>query len=341
VSEIVAPTYSRDELDETGGSIAATQHASGMIPWFPGGHADPWNHVEAAMALTVTGRIREAERAYEWLASTQRSDGAWHAYYASDESVEEPRLDTNVTAYVATGVHHHYLATKDRGFLEQMWPVVDAALGFVLAHQRPGGELTWAVDPDGTPGSFALLTASSSACTSLDSGVALAGTLGLERPSWERALNHLVDAVANRPAGFAAKDEFAMDWYYPMLCGAVTGDGAASRLRAGWQRFVIDGHGVRCRSDGSWVTAAETAECALACVRLGRDEQAAALLSWTRSYRRDGGTFATGLVHPGGNEFPEGERSTYSAAAIVLAADVLAGAGASRAIFAPEVSAER
>ena len=26
-----------------------------MIPWFPGGHCDPWNHVECAMALDVVG----------------------------------------------------------------------------------------------------------------------------------------------------------------------------------------------------------------------------------------------------------------------------------------------
>ena len=42
-------------------SIAALQLPSGMILWFPGGHADPWNHVEAAMALSVGGRVAEAE----------------------------------------------------------------------------------------------------------------------------------------------------------------------------------------------------------------------------------------------------------------------------------------
>ena len=40
-----------------------------MIPWFPGGHCDPWNHVETAMALDVAGlhargraRLRVARR---------------------------------------------------------------------------------------------------------------------------------------------------------------------------------------------------------------------------------------------------------------------------------------
>ena len=52
--------------------LASLQTASGMIPWFPGGHCDPWNHVEAAMALDVAGFHAEAERAYEWLADIQR-----------------------------------------------------------------------------------------------------------------------------------------------------------------------------------------------------------------------------------------------------------------------------
>ncbi|MGI8753010.1 MAG: hypothetical protein ACR2MN_11985 [Acidimicrobiales bacterium] len=38
--------------------------------------ADPWNHVEAAMALVVAGRVAEAEAAYAWLASTQLADGS-------------------------------------------------------------------------------------------------------------------------------------------------------------------------------------------------------------------------------------------------------------------------
>ena len=56
-----------EEAEETAASIAALQLPCGMIPWFPGGHCDPWNHVETAMALDVAGLHGEAERAYEWL----------------------------------------------------------------------------------------------------------------------------------------------------------------------------------------------------------------------------------------------------------------------------------
>ena len=56
-----------DKLADTVDAIAAIQLPDGNIPWVPGHHTDPWNLVEAAMALDVGGRHTEAERAYEWL----------------------------------------------------------------------------------------------------------------------------------------------------------------------------------------------------------------------------------------------------------------------------------
>ena len=60
------------DIEQTADAIADWQLPDGMIPWFPGGHADPWNHVEAAMALAVADRVSEAERAYDWLVGLQR-----------------------------------------------------------------------------------------------------------------------------------------------------------------------------------------------------------------------------------------------------------------------------
>src|SRR5919197_5176568 len=97
---------------QTAESIAAEQQDDGLILWFPGGHADPWNHVEAAMALSLEGRRGEAERAYEWLIANQHRDGAWFNYYWADRAKDE-RRDTNTIAYPAVGVWHHYLLYKD------------------------------------------------------------------------------------------------------------------------------------------------------------------------------------------------------------------------------------
>ena len=172
---------SAEDLRRTADSIAEVQLPDGMIPWFTGGHADPWNHVEAAMALAVTGHLDEAEAAYGWLTGTQNDDGAWHAYYVAG-GVEDPKFDANVIAYVATGAWHHWLLTRDRGFLESLWPVVERALDYVLDLQAPRGEILWARHPDGTPWPYALLTGSSSVCHSLRCGIAVAEELGHERP---------------------------------------------------------------------------------------------------------------------------------------------------------------
>ena len=108
-----------DEVRATARSVINLQLPSGMIPWYPGGHCDPWNHVETAMALDVAGFHDEAALAYEWLLRTQRSDGAWHNYYMPDSTLEDAKLDTNVCAYIGAGLWHHWLCTADREFAER------------------------------------------------------------------------------------------------------------------------------------------------------------------------------------------------------------------------------
>jgi hypothetical protein len=303
-----------------------------MIPWYPGGHADPWNHVEAAMALAAGGLVAEAERAYWWLVDQQHADGSWCHYYLAN-GVEQPRRDTNVCGYVAVGAWYHFLLTGDAGFLETLWPVAAAALDFVLCHQRAGGEITWAVEPDGTPGRFALLAGSSSLHLSLRCGLAAAQHLGVERPDWELAIGRLAHAVANRPEAFEPKDRWAMDWYYPVLSGVLSGGRARCRLAERWPEFVMDGLGVRCVSDHPWVTTAETAECAMALGAAGQRTDARRLLAWAQSLRHPDGSYWTGWVQPEGVHFPGGERSTYSAAAMVLAVNALGGQGPAAELF--------
>jgi MMP endo-(1,4)-3-O-methyl-alpha-D-mannosidase len=320
------------ELRRTVDAIAEWQLPSGMIPWFPGGHADPWNHVEAAMALTLGGRQAEAERAYQWLADMQRPDGAWHQYYLSDR-VEQDKLDANVCAYVATGVWHRWLCTGDRGFVETMWPAVEKAIDFVLDLQTPRGEILWARHADGTPWSFALLTGSSSMCHSLRCAVALAELLDHERPDWELSGARLTHVIRHEPDAFAPKHRWAMDWYYPVLTGVIGGDEGRQRLSERHAAFVMDGCGVRCVSDRPWITVAETCEYALANLSVGNHELAADLFRWAQRYRTDDGRYWTGTVFPDEARFPVGERSTYTASAVVLAADAFAQASPASGLF--------
>ncbi|HEV1997336.1 MAG TPA: prenyltransferase, partial [Candidatus Dormibacteraeota bacterium] len=91
--ELVVPA-SDPLLCATVEAIVADQQADGSIPWCRDDKMDPWNHVEAAMALVVGQRRTEAERAFAWLARNQLPQGCWYAYYR-DGQVSDDTLDSN------------------------------------------------------------------------------------------------------------------------------------------------------------------------------------------------------------------------------------------------------
>ncbi|MCX6512883.1 MAG: prenyltransferase [Actinobacteria bacterium] len=324
-----------EEVFATARSIAELQLPNGMIPWQPGGHCDPWNHVETAMALTVVGMLEEAEAAYQWLVDVQLGDGSWFNYYLA-QSIKDQRLDTNVCAYLATGIWHHYLITGDEAHLVKMWPTVARAIDFVVRRQLPDGSIRWSLDAAGRPEAYALLTGSSSIYHALRCAVAIAEHVGELKPDWELASGRLGHAVAHHPHSFEPKEQFAMDWYYPMLSGALEGAPALQRLDDHWERFVMPGLGVRCVSQEDWITAAETAECVMALDALGRRDAAEELLSWTRSHRQADGSYVTGIAYPDRVTFPADERTAYTAAAVILAADALSDASPASGLFRGE-----
>ena len=275
------------------------QQPDGNIPWVEGGHTDPWNLVEAAMALDVGGRFDDAERAYDVAArACSTVDGSWHAYYQGDD-VKEHTLDTNVTCYVANGVWHHYLRTRDTGFLEELFPVVERAIDFALDNQHSTGEIEWDADPDRVEGKGALLTGSSSIYSSLRCAIAAAERLGRERPDWELSLGSLAIAIAHRPERFLDKERWAMDWYYPILGGVLRGHAAEARIASKWDTFVAPGRGVRCVSDQPWVTAAETCELVMALDAIGLHDRAHQLFRWVQFLRHDDGSYWTGMNFAG------------------------------------------
>ena len=323
---------SESEIAQSAESLASLQLRSGAIPWFVGGHCDPWNHVEAAMALTLTGYEDQAKAAYRWLADTQLGDGSWFNYYLGDQ-VKDARLDTNVCAYVATGVYHYLVASEDIDFCVEMWPAIERAIDFVLRFQHADGTIAWSLDSIGKRESYALLTGSSSIFHSLRCAVALGERLDVAKPAWELAAARLGHAVAHHPGAFAPKNEFAMDWYYPIFSGALSGAAGLKRILDGWDRHVMDGYGVRCVSTSDWVTAAETAECVLALDALGLTSQALDLFSYTRRHRRSDGAYWTGIAYPSEVTFPDRETTSYTAAAIILAAHALTSSSAAASLF--------
>jgi hypothetical protein len=327
----VSGLLTRKQAEITAAAIAGVQLRSGCIPATEGGSADPWNHVEAAMALDVAGLTEEAERAYLWLAATQRRDGSWGMCYHGDQVID-PAADANFCAYIATGAWHHYLATGGDTFLVEIWPVVEAAVDFALTLQAPGGELLWAQDALGRPAAPALLTSNSCVHLSIGCAVEIASVLGLNRPGWESGRVRLANTIHHRPEAFADRSRFSMDWYYPVLGGVLEGPLAQARLAAAWDRFVVEGVGARCVEDRPWVTVAETCELVLALDAVGWTREAFELFGWIQELRGSSGAYWTGTTFPEGRLWPE-EQPTWTSAAVLLAADALCDASATARLF--------
>lgn len=321
------------QVAATADAIVAVQSADGAIPWFDGGHLDPWDHVQAAMGLSVAGRFEEAVAAYEWSARAQRPDGTWATKYVGPElSVEDASSDANFTAYVATGVWHHWRRTGDRRLVHRMWPVVRSAIDAVLQMQTADGPVSWSRRSDGTLASEALITGNASIHLSLRCAVALADVLGVAVPRWEDAARRLRHALDEHEDWFTPKSRFSMDWYYPVLGGALPRETAVARLAARWDDFVVPGEGARCVDDSPWVTGGETCELVLALDAVGRVDDARRLLGDIQRLRRDDGTYWTGYVYPDATFWPV-EQTTWTAATVLLALDAVTRTTAANGLF--------
>jgi hypothetical protein len=305
--------------------IARTQRNSGEIPWFDGGKTDPWDHVEAAMGLSIGGYVRQAHRAFEWMANTQLEDGSWYCSYRNGLPEDKTR-DANMSAYIAVGVYHLFLITRDKAFSKRMWDTIRKAIDFASGLQAPGGEIYWAVNPEGKTDKMALLTGSSSVCMSLKCALALGRELGCDMPpEWETSLRKLEDAIRHRPHVFnMSKARFSMDWFYPILCGAVTGESARKRIDKYWKKFIMEGQGVRCVSDQPWVTLAETSELCLALAAMGNRVQSEIVFDWISDKRYEDGSFWCGHTYPDMVVWPE-EKNTWTNAVVLMAADAIYG----------------
>ncbi len=310
------------DTDALAALIAANQRPDGEIPWCSGQKTDPWDHVEAAMGLTIGGRFEAARQAFQWLAANQLADGSWYAAYMEVMPHDTTR-DSNLTAYIAVGLYHYYRVTGDADYIAAMWPTMARAIDFAVGLQTREGPIYWALDPAGRVDPMALLTGSSSVYMSLKCALALATLMGEARPAWERACDRLGQAIRHkRPLFNMTKSRFSMDWFYPILAGALTGEDARRRMDKYWKKFVVEGQGVRCVFDEPWVTVAETSELVLALAAMGNSELAGIVFGWISDKCFDDGTFWCGFTFPDMVVWPE-DKITWTNAVVLMALDAL------------------
>lgn len=315
--------------------IAQQQMGNGALPWYLQHKLDPWDHTEALMALASHEYFAAWNKGFDWLAENQHEDGSWlAAYFVTDinENTEPAdKVETNFVAYPATGLWHRYLCNQDKALLHRYFPVVKKAIDFVLRQQNPEGDIQWALlqndisDQSKLPRD-ALVTACSSILRSLECAISIAESLNQDSENWKCGYHALYDALKNKPWRFdrtwESKARFSMDWFYPIIAGIYNEQEAQLRLRQRWHEFVEPNVGCRCVNDEPWMTVAESSELCLALIAANKKDKAMSILNSLISWQDDDGGFWTGYNFRDDNIWPR-EKTTWTAAAYVLASDAL------------------
>lgn len=314
------------------GLIAGLQRPSGDIPWHAGGKTDPWDLVESVMGLNVAGHHARARNALEWLKNNQNPDGSWFSAYI-DGVPRDRTCESHMACYIAVGLFHAYLITRDTTWLTDFWETMEKGMAFALELQTDTGEIYWARSPEGKTDPMSLLAGCSSAFMSLKCALAISDTLDRPRPAWEKALSILGHSIRENTHSYnVSKSRFSMYWFYPILSGAITGDKAQARIDKYWHKYIIEGQGARCVSDRPWVTIAETSELVLALHAMGNRRKARIVFSWIQDRVYEDKTYWCGYTYPDMVIWP-GEKVSWTNAVVLMAADALYGLTPAAALF--------
>ena len=306
--------------------ILKVQNQDGSIPWEVNKKLDPWDHIEAAMGLSVSGKKEEAESAFLWLKTNQLSDGSWYSEYLMSSPVTK-RKETNFSAYIATGLWHYYLIFEDKNFLKFMLPTIIKCVNFVTSMQTEQGDIYWASEEDKEILDDSLITGSSSIYKSLECASAIFNLLGESSLQTDISKKNLKNSILNNPERYdrswESKSRYSMDWYYPILCGLYDDKKSIKDIETKWSKFIVDDMGCKCVEEEPWVTVAESSELVVALVKIGLREEALKIFNSLHQWRdKQDGLYWTGYVYKDKKFWPV-EKPTWTAGAVLLAADAL------------------
>ena len=306
--------------------ILSVQNEDGSIPWESEKKLDPWDHIEAAMGLSIAKKKVESEKAFLWLRDNQLTDGSWYAEYLNSIPMTK-RRETNFSAYIATGLWHYYLIFEDKIFIEKMLPTLSKAIDFVLSMQTENGDIYWASEEGKEILDDSLITGSSSIYKSLECSAAIFNLFGKSSEDILLSMKKLKYSINENPERYdrswESKSRYSMDWYYPVLCGIYDTEKSIKQINSKWTEFIVEDMGCKCVKEEPWVTVAESSELVTALVKIGLLHEAEALFNSLHQWRDEkDGLYWTGYVYADKKFWPV-EKPTWTAGAVLLAADAL------------------
>ncbi len=299
----VRGVLSAAEVAETAASIVAMQEPDGAVPWTvgrPRRRLEPRRGGDGAAWPPARSRLRSGPTSGAGAPSA--ADGSWPMKIVAGE-VEDASGETNMSAYLAVGIWHHWLIRRDRAYVERFWPVVRRALDFVEGMQLSFGGIAWSQEwHDGVPAAVnrdALVAGSSSIYQSLRAGVALAEIVGEPQPAWELAGRTARPRAARAPRPVPGQERRSR-WTGTTRSSVAPSAGRRGRalIDTRWDDFVVPGLGICCVDTNPWVTGAETCELVLALDALGDRARAVRLFADMQHLRDPGGRYWTGFVYP-------------------------------------------
>ena len=114
-------------LQEEDGGILATLH-NDAYPF-----VYPRDASFMTMAMNMNGLSDRSRRFYNFLLQVRRPGGEIYQRYNRGHPNVTQQGEADVTPIVIQGIYDTYLSSRDAGFLESMWALIDEGVGFVIA----------------------------------------------------------------------------------------------------------------------------------------------------------------------------------------------------------------
>lgn len=323
--------FSNFESKEFYESIASyvmnEQLDNGVIPSNKDGSFDPWDFIESITALNFLRSGIESKKAFRWLKDNQNSDGSWYSKYSSEGEPVEKNKPTHFSSYISVGILHHYKIFLDKEFLLEMWPSVKSAINFSISNQTKEGTIPWSVDEHNFIEKDYLITGSSSILKGLECALAIVKILDIQvnEINWHDSYISLSNALRNPRELFDLQKDrsnFSMDSYYPILSGCLDDGEIKEAVNKTLKDFYIDTLGIKCVKEEPWITVAETNEFVIALLIAKEKELAKKILIESIQISDKNNIPYMGWQYKENIFWPD-EKPTWTAAALILAADAL------------------